>query len=89
MKKKLTIIFTVLSLLLILDSMNVMHAIAIFMLAGIIPGTNIVLNADRMLEGFTLLLGFVLARISSYAGRVIANSFAAQPTKVKSSRAQA
>ena len=89
MKKKLTIIFTILSALLILDSMNVVHAIAIFMLAGIIPGTNIVLNADRMLEGFTLLLGFVLARISVYAGRAIATYFAGQAPKVKSSRAQA
>lgn len=88
MKKKLTIIFTVLSLVLILDSMNVMHALAFFMLAGIIPGTNIVLNADRMLEFFTLLLGFVLARISVAAGRAVSAYLNGRLTpKVKQSRA--
>lgn len=85
MKKKLTIIFTILSGILILDSMNVGHAIAFFFLAGIIPGTNIVLNADRMLEVFTLLLGFVLARVSIHAGRAI-SSYLQRSVKVKASR---
>lgn len=86
MKKKLSIIFTILSGILILDSMNVGHDIAFFMLAGIIPGTNIVLNADRMLEIFTLLLGFVLARLSVHAGRAIAQ-YANRTGKVKATRA--
>ena len=73
MKKTFTIIFTILSALLILDSMDVSHAIAMFLLAGIIPGTNIALNPDRMLELFALLIGFVLARVSIRLGSVIAN----------------
>ena len=87
MKKKLTIIFTILSGILILDSMNVGHDLAFFFLAGIIPGTNIVLNADRMLEVFTLLLGFVLARVSIHVGRAVSHSFTRESAKVKASRA--
>jgi len=73
MKKTFTIIFTILSALLILDSMDVSHAIAMFLLAGIIPGTNIALTADRMLELFALLIGFVLARVSIRLGSAITN----------------
>lgn len=65
MKKTLTIIFTSLSLLLILDSMNVGQAITMFLLAGVIPGTNIAISAATMLEFFALLIGFTLARISN------------------------
>ena len=64
MKKNIAIIITILSFILILDSMNAGYAIAMFLLAGIVPGTNIVLTADRMLEIIALLTGFVFARIS-------------------------
>lgn len=64
MKKTVSIIFIILALMLILDSMNIGHMIAMFLLAGIVPGTNLVLNADRMLELFALLFGFVLARVA-------------------------
>lgn len=64
MKKKLTILFTALSFILIFDSMNVGYALAMFFLAGIVPGTNIVIDASRMLELFTLLFGFTLSRIT-------------------------
>ena len=63
MKKALTASFTILSLILILDSINAGHAIAMFILAGIIPGTNIAVSADRMLEVCVLLIGFILSRI--------------------------
>lgn len=63
MKKALIITLTILSLLIILDSMNAGHAIAMFLLAGIIPGTNIAISADRMLEASALLIGFTLSRI--------------------------
>jgi hypothetical protein len=64
MKKTIALILTILSALLILDSMDAFHALAMFMLAGIVPGTHIALSATFMLELFTLLLGFVLARIA-------------------------
>ena len=64
MKKKIAVTITILSFILILDSMNAGHALAMFLLAGVVPGTNIVLSADRMLELIALLTGFVFARIS-------------------------
>lgn len=64
MKKKLTILFTALSFILILDSMNFGHALVMFFLAGVIPGTNIIIDASHMLEFFTLLTGFTLSRIT-------------------------
>ena len=73
MKKTLTIIFTTLSALLILDSMDASHAVAMFLLAGVIPGTNFVLNAERMLELFAALLGFVVARICVRVTKAIMN----------------
>jgi hypothetical protein len=60
-----TIIFTCLALsgLMILDSFNVGHALMMFLLAGIIPGTNLAISAQNMIEFFALLTGFVVARI--------------------------
>lgn len=63
MKKALTLLFTALAILIILDSMNAGHAVAMFLLAGVIPGTNSVLDATRTLEIFLLLSGFTLSRI--------------------------
>jgi len=74
MKKTAAIIFTALSLLMILDSFNFGHALMMFYLAGIIPGTNIALSAAQMLEFFAIVAGFVVARIMTYVVR----SFMAQ-----------
>lgn len=63
MKKTLTLILIALSFMLILDSMNAGHAIMMFLLAGVIPGTSIAVEASRMLEIFALLLGFTLSRV--------------------------
>jgi hypothetical protein len=65
MKKTIAIILTIFSLILILDSMNAGQAVAMFLLAGIIPGTNFVVSASQMLQLFALLIGFVLARVST------------------------
>ena len=64
MKKALTILFLSLSAIMILDSLNAVHALMMFLLAGIIPGTNVAISGDRMLELFTLLIGFTLSRIT-------------------------
>jgi hypothetical protein len=66
MKKLTAFILTILSLLLILDSFNFGHALMMFYLAGIIPGTNVIIDADRMLEFFALVGGFILARSVAY-----------------------
>jgi hypothetical protein len=63
MRKPIVIIATVLSGLMILDSLQVGHAITMFLLAGVIPGTNLVLSPTVTLELFALLLGFVMSRI--------------------------
>ncbi|MFZ1250032.1 MAG: hypothetical protein WAR37_01100 [Candidatus Microsaccharimonas sp.] len=64
MKKTFAIIFTIMSAVLILDSVNASHAIAMFLLAGIIPGTDATISASQMLELFAFLLGFTLSRIA-------------------------
>ena len=67
MKKTLILTLTILSALLILDSMNAWHAVAMFYLAGEIPGTHHSLSAATMMEVFAMLTGFVIARISNRA----------------------
>jgi hypothetical protein len=67
MKKVITTICLILSALLILDSMNTWHAVAMFYLAGEIPGTHQSLNAGTMMSLFALLIGFVVARIGNTA----------------------
>lgn len=65
MKKTIVIICTVLSALMILDSMYAGEALMMFLLAGVIPGTNITISAQHMMEAFALLMGFVIARLSN------------------------
>jgi len=67
MKKTITIISLILSAVLILDTMNVWHALFMFYLAGEIPGTRSSVSASIMLQVFALLIGFVLARLSNHA----------------------
>lgn len=47
--------------------MNTWHAVAMFYLAGEIPGTRHSLSASTMMELFALLIGFVIARIGNRA----------------------
>ena len=67
MKKAITIICIILSAILVLDSMNMWHAFAMFYLAGEIPGTRQSLSATTMMQLFALLIGFVIARIGNKA----------------------
>jgi uncharacterized membrane protein (DUF485 family) len=67
MKKAITIICIILSAILILDSMNAWHAMAMFYLAGEIPGTRRSINAGTMMSIFALLIGFIVARIGNKA----------------------
>ncbi len=70
MKKLLTILLISLSAFMILESMNAGHALVMFVLAGVIPGTNTVIEAERMLELFTLLIGFTLSRVTLHLIRI-------------------
>ncbi len=64
MKKIATGILLALSALMILDTLNAGHALVVFLLAGVIPGTNLAFSASQMLSFFALLIGFTLSRIS-------------------------
>ena len=66
MKQTIAIIITIFSLLLILDSFNFGHALMMFYLAGVIPGTNVILDGAQMLELFAIIAGFIVARIVNY-----------------------
>jgi hypothetical protein len=83
MKKTSAIILTIFSLLLILDSFNFGHALMMFYLAGVVPGTNIILDGAQMLELFAVIAGFIVARIMNS----IVRSFV--PTLTSASRLQA
>lgn len=65
MKKAATIILVALSALLILDSMQAGQALMMFLLAGIIPGTSVVMSGSAALSLFASLAGFTVARLSS------------------------
>lgn len=52
------------SALIVLDSLNAGQAIAMFLLAGVIPGTDVAISGAHMLEFFTILIGFTLSRIT-------------------------
>lgn len=63
MRKAVIITTTILSGLMILDSLHAGHAFMMFLLAGIIPGTTLSLSPTMTLELFALLFGFVLSRV--------------------------
>ncbi len=63
MRKTIITICLVLSGIIILDSFHVPHALAMFWLAGIIPGTNLVVDAGHTLMLFSLASGFVVSRL--------------------------
>lgn len=83
MKKTIATILTIFSLLLILDSINFSHALMMFYLAGVIPGTNFAIDAAHMLEFFAIIAGFTVARVTSY----IVRSFTPNSTSISSARA--
>ena len=71
MKKAIIFACLILSGIIILDSLHAGHAIMMFLLAGVIPGTNVALSASTTMELFALLLGLVVGRLSSRALRLL------------------
>ncbi len=65
MKKAIIITTNALSVLLILSSLDLVNSIAMFLIAGHIPGTNHYVSADAMLIGATAILGFITGRVSA------------------------
>lgn len=64
MKNALSTLFIALSLVIFFDVVNAGQALMLFLLAGVIPGTNIVISATQMLEMVMLLLGLVVGRLN-------------------------
>lgn len=75
MKKNLAIIFVTASMILILDSFGFGHAFTMFLLVGLIPGTNVSLNANEMLTFFSLMLGLIVGRLMQPATLRMARYF--------------
>jgi hypothetical protein len=71
MRKAIIITCLIFSGLIILDSFNAGHILMMFLLAGVVPGTNVALSATTMMEIFALLTGLVIGRLSSRAIRQI------------------
>lgn len=65
MKKTIIITLTILSVLMILDTSNASHGIAMFLLAGAVPGTNLVVDATGMLAVISFIVGFIATRIAA------------------------
>ncbi len=63
MKKAITIVALGGSLLIILGSFHVGEALTLFMLAGVIPGTNILISPTQTLVLIGLISGFALSRL--------------------------
>ena len=64
MKKTITIICLVGSLLLILDSAHASHWLVLYFLAGVIPGTNILISATDMLAANATAITIIMLRIT-------------------------
>lgn len=65
MKKALTYLFITLSAVLILDSLNFGAALLLFLTVGVVPGTDLIMTPNQMLEFFALLAGITLGRVSA------------------------
>ncbi|OYX42970.1 hypothetical protein B7Y94_02445 [Candidatus Saccharibacteria bacterium 32-49-12] len=65
MKKGITTICLLGSGILIVDSLDVMEAVAFFLIAGRIPGTDIGISATAMHLACTAALGVIIGRLSS------------------------
>ena len=81
MRKFITITLIVLSALLILDSANAGHAFMMLFLAGVIPGTNVAIDASFMLQLFAGAAGFIVAQLMLIALRAVDTRGASQAVK--------
>lgn len=61
-KKVIVIACLVASLLIFLATIDIVHALVMFLMAGVIPGTNIALSATQMLVIMVVLTGLAIYR---------------------------
>lgn len=53
----------------ILDTLDALQALVMFLLAGIVPGTSTIISADHMFNAYIFLAGFTLARVTLAVNR--------------------
>jgi hypothetical protein len=63
MKKVVTILASIGSLILILSSFHLGQAITMFLLAGVIPGTDYIVSPSQMFFVIAMIAGFAAARM--------------------------
>lgn len=63
MKKVIVYLALIGSLIIILSSFQFGHALAFFLLAGIIPGTDIIVSPSQMFTIIALIAGFAISRL--------------------------
>jgi len=83
MKRTLITLLVIASMLLILDSINFSHALMMFLLAGVIPGTNIAIDGAQMLTLIALVVGFTLGRLTASFVKSISSIIIRPATKVQ------
>jgi E3 ubiquitin-protein ligase DOA10 len=76
MKKLIIILTNVLSAAIILDSLNAIHAVCYFVIAGQIPGTSMTLDSETMFALFLALIGILIGRLSFWMYTVLSSIFA-------------
>ncbi len=63
MRKAITVICTIGALLLILDSMNAANSLLLFVFAGVVPGTNILISPTAMMSLSAAAIVIVIFRL--------------------------
>jgi hypothetical protein len=85
MKKAIITFCLIGSGLLILSSLDPVHSLALFFLAGIIPGTNITITPIDMMSASATAITIIVLRITVWPR--IAKAFFLEPPVVKKKRA--
>lgn len=89
MKKTITIISIIGALLLILDSANAGHGLMLWVFAGIIPGTNILVSPVGVMAIYVVAITLVILRLTIWQQMQVLFSpriTPANPTKKHSTR---
>lgn len=81
MKKTITILSTIGSLLIILDTMNIGHSIVLFLFVGMVPGTNLYVSPIDMMSATATAFTVIVLRLAFW-NNVKARLFT-PPTPIK------
>lgn len=68
MKKTITILSTIGSLLIIFDTMNIGHSLVLFLFVGAIPGTNLFISPIDMMAAMATAFTIIVLRLAFWNG---------------------